>query len=122
MKKTIWMFTLTLAGLAAACGSVNEVKDQSRGKHAQLTAQDDEDDGEEDDVDVPLDQVPEAVRKAAVAAVPGLILQEAEMETEDGTLLYSLEGTAGGERVEVEVRASDAKVTEIERGDDEEDD
>ena len=69
-----------------------------------------------------LDQVPEAVKKAALAAVPGLVLKSAEKETEDGTLQYCLEGTAGGEAVEVEVRASDAKVTEIERGEDEDGD
>jgi hypothetical protein len=69
------------------------------------------------DETVALDQVPESVRKAAEAAVPGFAIQSAEKEVEDGTTLYSLEGTAGGKPCEVEVTA-DGKVLEIEGQDD----
>ena len=83
------------------------------------TNDEENDDGEEEEV--ALGDVPEAVKKAALAAVPGLVLVEAERETEHGSTVYSLEGTAGGEAVEVEVSA-DGKVLEIERGEDEDED
>ncbi len=69
---------------------------------------------------VTLDQVPKAARKAAEAAVPGATFTSAEKEIEDGKTVYSLEGTAGGKPCEVEV-TPDGKVTEIENGDDGED-
>lgn len=68
---------------------------------------------------VTLDQVPEAARKAAEAACPGATFTGAEKEIEDGTTVYSLEGTCGGKECEVEVTA-DGKVTEIESGEDDE--
>ncbi len=73
---------------------------------------------------IPLDRVPDAVMKAARAAVPGFEAKAVEKEVEDGRTLYSLEGTAGGKACEVEVTA-DGKVLEIENeedGDDGEDD
>ncbi len=71
--------------------------------------------------EIPLDQVPANIKKAAQAALPGLVLEEAERETEDGTVVYSLEGTADGEEYEVEVSAA-GKVLEVERDDDDDDD
>jgi hypothetical protein len=77
-------------------------------------------DGEEE---IPLDKVPAAVKDAAIAAVPGLKLVEAEKEIENGTVVYNLEGTVNGVEYEIEVTA-DGKVTEIEKedGDDADDD
>ena len=69
---------------------------------------------------VTLDQVPEAAGKAAEAAIPGATFTSAEKEIENGTTVYSIEGTVGGKECEVEVTA-DGKVTEIENGDDDED-
>jgi hypothetical protein len=63
--------------------------------------------------------VPESVKQAARAAVPGIVFVSAEKELENGAVVYSLEGTAGGRQHEVEVSA-DGKVLEIEHGDDEE--
>lgn len=74
-----------------------------------------------DEETVALDQVPESVRKAAEAAVPGFAIKSAEKEVENGTTLYCLEGTAGGKPCEVEVTA-DGKVLEIEDQDDDDDD
>lgn len=105
--------------IAASCGSVQDV--QVRAAHSAATDDDDADDVDEageNDVEVPLDQVPAAVREAALAAVPGLVLVSAEKETEEGSLHYCLEGRADGEAVEVEVEAAGARVVEIERGDD----
>lgn len=73
------------------------------------------------DEEIPLDQVPQLVKDAARAAVPGFVIESAEKETEDGVVLYSLEGEAGGEEVEVEVSTA-GKVLEIEHGDDDDDD
>jgi len=69
---------------------------------------------------VPLDNVPASVMKAAQAAVPGFTATHVEKEVEDGTTLYSLEGTAGGKACEIEVTAG-GKVLEIEDEDDGED-
>jgi len=125
MKKTNWLTVLTLGSLAASCGSVQDVQDHSTkaghtgAAHDQVGDDDDDEDGDdENEVAVALDQVPEAVKKAALAAVPGFVLVSAEKETEEGELRYCLEGTANGESVEVEVNASDSKVVEIERGED----
>ena len=124
--KTIWFAGVLLGCLTAGCSSAKDrsVKaEDHRPGHAVVDDDDDEDDGEEESEEaVALDQVPEAVKQAARDAVPGFVAKSAEKETEHGTVQYCLEGTAGGERVEVEVRASDAKVTEVERGDDEDED
>ena len=63
---------------------------------------------------VPLDQVPAAVKQAAVDAVPGFVLERASSETKEGLVVYELEGPADGKKVEVEVTA-EGKVLEIER-------
>ncbi len=73
------------------------------------------------DEKVALDAVPQQVKDAALAAVPGLVLEKAEREVEKGVLVYDLEGKAGGIRYEVEVTAA-GKVTEIEKGDEDDDD
>lgn len=120
--KTNWMSALVLGALATSCGSVQDVKDRSATTaghtHDATLSDDDEDGDDENEVAVALDQVPEAVRKAALAAVPGFVLVSAEKETEEGELRYCLEGTADGESVEIEVNAGDSKVVEIERGED----
>jgi len=121
---TSWISGVVLGCLAVGCGSVQDrsVKAQANGQ-TQATADDDEVDGDDESEEaVALSEVPEAIKQAALAAVPGLVLSSAEKETEEGSLHYCLEGTAGGEAVEVEVRASDSKVVEIERGEDGEDD
>ena len=118
--KTCWISGVLFGCLATGCGSVQDVQDQStktgepHAAHAAMA----EDEGDEN---VALAQVPDSIKQAAQAAVSGFVLTSAETETEDGTMIYSLEGTADGEAVEVEVRVSDGKVLEIERGDDEED-
>ena len=72
--------------------------------------------------EVPLKEVPAVVLDAAKGAVEGIVLSEAEMETEDGKVVYELEGTANGVEYEIEV-AADGTVLEIEQeGDDDDDD
>ena len=127
MRKS-WMSGVCLAWLVTSCDAVKDVQGatQSGGTHAAVVADDDDDDGDEDDADeneqeIALAEVPDAIKKAAEAAVPGFVLARAEKETEEGSLHYCLEGTAGGESVEIEL-STDAKVLEIERGEDDEDD
>jgi len=76
---------------------------------------------EKTEVAIPLDQVPEAVKAAAVAAVKGLVLEKAEKETKNGVVTYDVEGTANGKKMEVKVSA-EGKVIEIEDADDDDDD
>ena len=121
MKTASWMLGALCASFTVGCSGqeLRAQKDSAAG-HVAATADDDEDDDGQD-VNVALADVPEALKQAALAAVPGLVLTGAEREVEDGATLYSLEGMAGGEAVEVEVR-TDGKVLEIERGEDEDDD
>lgn len=125
--RTSWISGVLLGYLAASCGAVQDVQDGGRPTVDRTTTvtvtddDDEEDDGDENEQAIALDQVPAAVKKAAEAAVPGFVLESAEKETEEGALHYCLEGTAGGEAVEIEV-SPDAKVLEIERGEDDEDD
>lgn len=67
---------------------------------------------------ITLKQVPAKVMKAAVAAVPGLKVEEATIEA---ILIYEVAGDADGKKIEVEVTA-EGRVIEVERGDDDGDD
>jgi uncharacterized membrane protein YkoI len=79
---------------------------------------DDGEDGDDDEHPIALGEVPAHVMQAALKAVPGLIVEQAEMEVEEGVTVYGLEGTAGGEPIEVEVSAA-GEVLEIEHGEEE---
>jgi hypothetical protein len=70
---------------------------------------------------IALADVPAHVKQAALDAVPGLVLTEAEREIEKGVTIYSLTGTVNGQRHEVEVTA-DGQVKEIESQADDDDD
>ncbi len=84
---------------------------------------DDEDDGdeEEDEIEVPLSEVPDNVIDAALAAVPGIELEEAEVETENGIVIYDIEGELDGVEYEIEVTEA-GEVLEIETDDEDDDD
>ena len=75
----------------------------------------------EDEKEIALSQVPEKAVQAAQNAVEGIVLTEAEVETEDGREVYELEGMADGIEYEIEVTA-DGSVLEVEREDDDEED
>ena len=75
----------------------------------------------EDEKDIPLSQVPEAALEAGRQAVENITLTEAELEEEDGQMVYVLEGTADGIEYEIEVTA-DGKVLEVEQEDEDGDD
>ncbi len=82
-----------------------------------LRDDDDDDDGE---VEIPLAEVPAHVRDAALAAMPGIVLEEAERELEAGIVVYDIEGELNGVEYEIEVDEN-GTVLEIET-DDEDDD
>src|SRR6185503_18561700 len=102
MKQLFWIPALLVSLFSTACST----------DHKQVTSSDNgvslaKD--EENEERISLNQVPPAVKQAALAAVPGIVFSSAERETEDGVLKYSLEGKVGATKVEVEV-SSDGKV------------
>ena len=66
-----------------------------------------------DEVEIPLADVPDAVLTAALDAMSGIELSEAELETERGEQVYEHEGTLDGVEYEIEVSSS-GEVLEIE--------
>ncbi len=124
MNKLQPMFVLLLGLAVIACQNPNEQSsltganitdggDQAKARAFQL-------DGME--VEIPLSEVPDVVMQAALAAVPGITLKEAEMDSEDGGLTYDLEGVLDGVEYEIEV-SPDGEVLEVEiEGDDDDDD
>lgn len=124
MKNGFWMLGLCASLFAIGCSDLGDkhFARASDGKPSAL-AEDDDGDDDGDDEDIALDLVPASVKQAAVAAVPGLVLQEAEKEIDGGITVYCLEGRVGSDEYEVEVSA-DGKVREIDKhdGDDKDDD
>ncbi len=120
MKCTLWILGLSSMLFMIACTGTPDKSagNTTPGAHVMAVDEADDEDGDDgEDVDIGLDEVSDAIKNAALAAVPGLVLTGAEKETEEGTLIYCLEGTANGEACEVEVTA-DGKVVEIEHGED----
>ena len=66
--------------------------------------------------EIPLNEVPDVVLKAAQKAVPGIELTEADVEKTHKGVVYEIEGTLDGKEYEIEV-SSDGKVLEIEEED-----
>ena len=69
---------------------------------------------EEKEEDIALENVPSVVITAAKSEVPGIELTEAEIEKEDGTTVYELEGTKGDYEYELEITA-DGKLLELKK-------
>jgi uncharacterized membrane protein YkoI len=67
--------------------------------------------------EIPLNEVPDVVLKAAQKAVPGIELTEAEVEKTTKGVVYEIEGTLDSKKYEIEV-SSDGKVLEIEEDED----
>ena len=70
--------------------------------------------------EIPLNEVPDVVLKAAQKAVPGIELTEAEVERTLKGFVYEVEGTLDSKKYEIEV-SSDGKVLEIEEDEEDED-
>ena len=71
---------------------------------------------EMEDQDIPLDKVPEKIKKAAEKAVKDIKLTEAEIE--DG--LYELKGKVGKTEYEIKI-TKEGKIVKIEKEDDDDD-
>ena len=70
--------------------------------------------------EIPLNEVPDVVLKAAQKAVPGIVLTEAEVEKTPKGVVYEIEGTLDGKEYEIEL-SSDGKVLEIEEEENDDD-
>ncbi len=70
----------------------------------------------ENEVEIPLSDVPPAAMAAAEQAVPGIEIEEAELESEDGQKVYELSGTANGKEYEIEVSGT-GEILEVEDSD-----
>jgi uncharacterized membrane protein YkoI len=104
---------LSLLGVCMALGCSQMSDPLNSPSAARGSALADERDGEER---ISLDDVPANIKQVAQDRVPGIVLEAAARETENGTLVYELTGTANGERYEIEVTAA-GQVTEVEHGD-----
>ena len=67
--------------------------------------------------DIPLSEVPELVMAAASEAVERIVIVEAERIGDDDTVVYELEGRAGGIEYEIHVSPT-GEVLRIEEDDD----
>ncbi|MHC4170276.1 MAG: PepSY domain-containing protein, partial [Planctomycetota bacterium] len=67
----------------------------------------------ENEKEIPLSEVPAAAVAAAKGAVAGIELTEADVEKEDGRMVYDIEGTANGKEYTIEVTA-EGEVLEVE--------
>lgn len=122
--KSLAIPVVSLAMLIASCSNTHTTGKQH---HAYASAEGSpntrHDEDGDDEEDVALDQIPAAVRAAALARLPGLVLVSAEKETEDGVLVYGIAGTLNGKSYEVEVSAAGAvlEVEEVGAHDDDQD-
>ena len=115
-----WSWVLVVAGaLGASCGTSRDAAStQASARHNGLVAT--SEDG--DDENIALDQVPAAVRAAALNALPGFVITSAERETENGVVIYSLTGTVNGVSTEIEVSADGSSAHVEDDGDDDDHD
>jgi len=104
---------LSLLGLCLALGCYQMSDPATSPSTSRDSARADEGDGEER---ISLDDVPANIKQVAVDRVPGIVLDAAARETENGTLVYELTGTANGERYQIEVTAA-GQIAEVEHGD-----
>ena len=101
MKLELWTAPL-LALVLAACNDLGQANSVTSGSASTVL----EDEGEDQEEDIELDEVPELVMDALDEAFPGLALASAEKEIEDGETIYCLHGTLAGEFYEVEITAA----------------
>ena len=70
-------------------------------------------DGEDDEIDVAVEDIPDNIKAAVEEAVPGATITEAEIETEDGQAVFEVTVEKDGKEIEVEVTPS-GEVVEVE--------
>ena len=74
----------------------------------------------ESEEDIELSEVPKPALNTAKAAVPGICITEADRETDDGKVVYELEGEHDGKIYIIEV-TKDGKLHDFRREDPEKD-
>lgn len=112
---------VAIALLAVGCSTRRSAKESRvSAEESRLVASADAPD-DDDEVEIPLDQVPKAVLDAAKEAVPGIEVSRASREVEDGETIFEVQGKADGTMYEVEVNAT-GTVVEVEKGDDDDGD
>ena len=74
---------------------------------------------EDEEIDVPVDELPDNIKQAVESAVPGGKITEAELEMEDGKQIYEVTVEKDGKEFEVEV-SKDGEVLEVELEEEEE--
>ena len=100
MKRLSAVLTLFACAALAACASASrESKEEG---------------DEKDEAKVAVVDVPAAVRHAAEAAVPGIVITKAAKETDEGKEYYEVSGTVAGSKVDVLV-TPEGEVVEVER-------
>ncbi len=62
---------------------------------------------------IPLSEVPQEILAAAQQAVPGIQIEEAEIEMENGQQVYELSGIAAGQEYEIEISGT-GEILEVE--------
>jgi uncharacterized membrane protein YkoI len=125
MKSTLWILGLASSALAVGCrgsdASVTHASLANDARPSTAAVADDDEDDDGDEQEIALADLPAAIKNAALAAVPGIVLTEAEKEVENGRELYSVEGTLDGEEYCIEI-ATDGSLIGVEHEDDEDDD
>lgn len=114
MQMRIALLGILLALVGGACAHLDESEASANVGDAGSVTEDGE-------VVLLPAQIPEAVVAAAVRVVPGLVVEEAEMEQERSGTVYCVHGTANGTFYEIEV-LTDGTVLEVEEGDEHDDD
>ena len=94
-----------------------ELKAKKAAALAAAMAEEDAEGGDDEEIDVPVDELPDNIKHAVEAAVPGGEITEAELETEDGEQVYEVTVEKDGKEFEVEV-SKDGEVLEVELEDD----
>lgn len=111
LPKSIYVLFLGMA--ASSCESTTDASHALSSTDRPNAAAAEDDEGE---VLLRAADLPDAVRSAALARVPGLHITEAELEGGD---VYCVHGMADGEFTEVEVDARTLEILEVEVGEDE---
>ena len=69
--------------------------------------------GEDEEIDIPVDELPDSIIEAVAEAVPGGEISEAELEKEDGETVYEVTVEKDGKKIEVEL-SLEGEVLEVE--------
>ena len=96
--------------IAAASGEVVAEAPVAESAEEEASA---ETEKEDDEIDVPLNELPDNIKEAVKAAVPSGKMTEAELEIEDGQQVYEVTVEKDGQEFEVEVSKS-GEVLEVE--------